>query len=109
MNDLVVISLVDSQSSYPFMLHAWLGRLFVVTYTSLKCTCLVVPFCPGLHYELIVLATEQDVFDYTMSQVPSTSTSSPDFEAIFMDVLKEYKKQTKKDVASYPLAAVPPR
>src|ERR1700761_8497259 len=39
-----------------------------------------------------------------MPQVPSTSTSSPNFEAIFTAALKEYKKQTKKDIASHPLA-----
>ena len=38
-----------------------------------------------------------------MSQVLSTSTS-PNFEAIFAAALKEYKKQTKKDIASHPLA-----
>jgi hypothetical protein len=40
-----------------------------------------------------------------MSQVPSTSTSSTSFEAIFTAALKEYKKQTKRDIASHPLAA----
>ena len=39
-----------------------------------------------------------------MSQVPSTSTSSPNFEEIFSDALKGYKKQTKKDITSHPLA-----
>ena len=39
-----------------------------------------------------------------MSQVPSTSTSSTNFETIFTAALKEYKKQTKKDIASHPLA-----
>ena len=39
-----------------------------------------------------------------MSQVPSTSTSSTDFDTIFAAALKEYKKQTKKDIASHPLA-----
>jgi hypothetical protein len=38
-------------------------------------------------------------------QVPSTSTSSTNFEAIFSDALKAYKKQTKKDIASHPLTA----
>ena len=40
-----------------------------------------------------------------MSQVPSASTSSSNFEDIFSDALKAYKKQTKKDIASHPLAA----
>ena len=40
-----------------------------------------------------------------MSQVPSTSTPSQNFETIFTAALKEYKKQTKKDIASHPLAA----
>ncbi|KAI9461937.1 hypothetical protein BJY52DRAFT_1222141 [Lactarius psammicola] len=39
-----------------------------------------------------------------MSQVPSTPTSSANFETIFTAALKEYKKQTKKDIASHPLA-----
>ena len=40
-----------------------------------------------------------------MPQVSSTSTSSPKFEAIFAAAFKEYKKQTKKDIGSHPLAA----
>ncbi|KAI9430835.1 hypothetical protein H4582DRAFT_2133404, partial [Lactarius indigo] len=42
-----------------------------------------------------------------MSQVPSTSTStsSTNFETIFIAALEEYKKQTKRDIASHPLAA----
>ena len=39
-----------------------------------------------------------------MSQVPSTSTTSPNFDAIFSAALKVYKKQTKKDIDSHPLA-----
>lgn len=39
-----------------------------------------------------------------MSQVPPTSTSSTSFETIFTAALKEYKKQTKRDIASHPLA-----
>ena len=35
---------------------------------------------------------------------PSTSSSS-NFEAIFKDALKEYKKRTKKDIAAHSLAA----
>ena len=38
------------------------------------------------------------------SQVSSTATST-NFEAIFTAALEEYKKQTKKDIASHPLAA----
>jgi hypothetical protein len=41
----------------------------------------------------------------TMSQVPSTTTSSTSFETIFTAALEEYKKQTKKDIASHALAA----
>ncbi|KAH8983359.1 hypothetical protein EDB92DRAFT_1578930 [Lactarius akahatsu] len=40
-----------------------------------------------------------------MSQVPSTSTSSTNFEAIFTAALEAYKKQTKRDIISHPLAA----
>ncbi|KAN0129873.1 hypothetical protein V8E53_012345, partial [Lactarius tabidus] len=39
-----------------------------------------------------------------MSQVPSTSTSSPNFDTIFTAALNAYKKQTKKDIAAHPLA-----
>ncbi|KAH9178014.1 hypothetical protein EDB89DRAFT_2239731 [Lactarius sanguifluus] len=39
-----------------------------------------------------------------MSQVPSTSTSSTDFGTIFGAALEAYNKQTKKDIASHPLA-----
>ncbi|KAN0129884.1 hypothetical protein V8E53_012356, partial [Lactarius tabidus] len=39
-----------------------------------------------------------------MSQVPSTSTSSPNFETIFTAALNTYKRQTKKDIAAHPLA-----
>ena len=42
----------------------------------------------------------------TMSQFPSTSTSpnGMSFETMFTAALKEYKKQTKTDIASHPLA-----
>ena len=41
-----------------------------------------------------------------MSQVPSTAaTSSPNFATIIAAALEEYKKKTKKDIASHPLAA----
>ena len=40
----------------------------------------------------------------TMSQVPSTPTPSSNFDDIFSDALKAYKKQTKKDITSHPLA-----
>ncbi|KAI9432788.1 hypothetical protein H4582DRAFT_2102105 [Lactarius indigo] len=39
-----------------------------------------------------------------MSQVPSTATSSMDFGKIFEAALKAYNKQTKKNIASHPLA-----
>ena len=39
-----------------------------------------------------------------MSQVMSTSTSPTSFETIFAAALEEYKKQTKTDIASHPLA-----
>lgn len=38
-----------------------------------------------------------------MDQVPS-ATSSTDFEAIFRAALEAYKHQTKKDIATHPLA-----
>ena len=42
-----------------------------------------------------------------MSQVPSSATSSTstNFETIFTTALEAYKRQTKKDIASHPLAA----
>ena len=39
-----------------------------------------------------------------MSQVPSASTSSTNFETIFSAALAVYKKQTKEDIAAHPLA-----
>ena len=42
--------------------------------------------------------------DNSMSRVPSTSTTSTNFETIFTAALKVYKKQTTKDLASHPLA-----
>ena len=36
---------------------------------------------------------------------PSTSASPPNFETIFKVALKEYKKRTKKDIATHSLAA----
>jgi hypothetical protein len=43
-----------------------------------------------------------------MSKVPATSTASgsfsPNFEEIFAAALDEYKKKTKRDIASNPLA-----
>ena len=39
-----------------------------------------------------------------MSQVPSTSDSPLNFETIFASALETYKNQTKKDIASHPLA-----
>ena len=42
----------------------------------------------------------------TMSQIlPTASTSSTTFVTIFTAALKSYKKKTKKDIASHPLAA----
>jgi hypothetical protein len=43
-------------------------------------------------------------FDYAMSQVLSTATSSTNFETIFTAALDAYNKRTKKDIASHPLA-----
>lgn len=42
----------------------------------------------------------------SMSQVPPTSTTIPstNFETAFTAALKAYNKQTKKDIASHPLA-----
>ena len=40
-----------------------------------------------------------------MAQIQPTSTSSTNFETIFTAALEAYKKQTKKDIASHPLAA----
>ncbi|KAH9037502.1 hypothetical protein EDB85DRAFT_2273400, partial [Lactarius pseudohatsudake] len=39
-----------------------------------------------------------------MSQAPPTATSSTDFKTIFGAALQAYNKQTKKDLASHPLA-----
>ncbi|KAH9015487.1 hypothetical protein EDB85DRAFT_2156658 [Lactarius pseudohatsudake] len=39
-----------------------------------------------------------------MSQIPSTATSSTNFDTIFAAALEAYKNQTKKDITSHPLA-----
>ena len=39
-----------------------------------------------------------------MSHTPPTTTPSPNFETIFTTALEAYKKKTKKDIASHPLA-----
>ena len=53
---------------------------------------------------LLSLEHRTSFFDYIMSQVPSTSTSSTNFETIFSAALKAYEEQTKKDITSHPLA-----
>ena len=40
-----------------------------------------------------------------MSQAPSGSVSSPNFDTIFAAAFEQYKRQTKKDITSHPLAA----
>jgi ABC-type transport system involved in cytochrome bd biosynthesis fused ATPase/permease subunit len=41
-----------------------------------------------------------------MSQIPpAATTSSTNFETVFTAALEAYKKKTKKDIASHPLAA----
>ncbi len=40
-----------------------------------------------------------------MSQVPSTPTSSSNFQSIFNAALKAYEKKTKNDLLAHPLAA----
>ena len=40
-----------------------------------------------------------------MSKVQSTTTTSTHFETVIAAALEEYKKKTKKDIASHPLAA----
>ena len=40
-----------------------------------------------------------------MSQVSPSTTSSPNFDTIFTAALDAYKKKTKKDIISHPLAA----
>ena len=40
-----------------------------------------------------------------MSHIHPTSASSSNFQLIFDDALKEYKKRTKKDLPTHPLAA----
>ncbi|KAH9056474.1 hypothetical protein EDB87DRAFT_1579365 [Lactarius vividus] len=42
---------------------------------------------------------------FYMSQIPSGSASSTNFETVFAAALEEYKKQTKNDITSHPLAA----
>ena len=71
-------------------------------YTRLVVSQCFVRFCA--HCDLFVLPYIQPAPSAIMSQDPSTSTSSSNFEDIFSDALKAYKKQTKKDISSHPLA-----
>jgi hypothetical protein len=65
-------------------------------------TCWQRPLPLSRHYRP---GRQPDLIDLTMSQVPSTSNSSSNFETVFVAALEDYKKQTKKDIASHPLAA----
>ena len=40
-----------------------------------------------------------------MSQIPSPSTSASNFQSIFDAAMKNYEKETKKDLLAHPLAA----
>ena len=40
----------------------------------------------------------------TMSSNPQASSSTPNFQPIFEDALKEYRKKTGKDLTTHPLA-----
>lgn len=74
--------------------------LFVIIDYSWRC-CQSVPWRLETLY---LINIQQDFLASTMSKVPSTSASSTSFETIFAAALKEYKKQTKRDIASHPLA-----
>jgi hypothetical protein len=50
------------------------------------------------------LGSDQAHSASTMSQVPPAATTSTNFETIFTAALQAYKKKTKKDIASHPLA-----
>ena len=41
----------------------------------------------------------------TMSQAPTKSSASSNFQAIFQAALKSYRKQTKEDLLAHPLAS----
>ncbi len=41
----------------------------------------------------------------SQAQVPHTATASTNFDTIFRVALEAYKKQTKEDITSHPLAA----
>ena len=40
-----------------------------------------------------------------MPQIPSSSTSTSNFESVFNAAIKAYEKKTKKDLLAHPLAA----
>ncbi|KAF8261247.1 hypothetical protein EI94DRAFT_1789560 [Lactarius quietus] len=60
------------------------------------------PICHTVHEAPL---SSQSPSTSAMSQVPSASASSTSFETILTAALEEYKRKTKKDIASHPLAA----
>ena len=58
---------------------------------------------PPTHRSRHLLSTNRASTD-TMSRVSSTSVLPTSFETIFTAALNEYEKQTKRDIASHPLA-----
>ena len=61
-----------------------------------------IPVPSALDLRLRVLHSNQPA--RIMSQIPPTSTSPTNFETILTAALEAYNEQTKKDIASHPLA-----
>jgi hypothetical protein len=85
---------------------AWLGRMSPARIRSAAPVSFRPHRCSSAFIATFSIAIFPDLFDHTMSQDPDhpISTLSPNFQTIFAGALKQYKKQTKKDIAAHSLA-----
>src|ERR1700691_6752015 len=81
-----------------------MGKYEAVSYVSTLQA--LVPYSrPFVPICVTVTAGNSSLLDcVTMSQTPSTSTSSSNFRSIFVTALKAYEKKTKTDLLIHPLA-----
>ena len=95
-----VITINDLAGQHPwFNMESWtLGS------AGVNCHAMISPFPPGL-----LTASSDPLVPYrllavvAMSKVPSTSSTSSNFQSIFYAAMKEYEKKTKKDLLAHPL------
>ena len=83
----------------------WVGQTLASVCPNLSGAVLAFPTANSLLPPGLSFLSRHSIF--IMSQVPSTSTStpSPNFQSIFKAALKAYEKKTKKDLLAHPLAA----